>query len=209
MSIKSALIGATAIAIALTSFDLRPAAAAPIGGSAIGAAAKRRDRFQRSAQAADLSHQSGRAARGLRGDRRHDRGVAAANAQREYYERPYYAPRHYGYDDAGRVYGPPSYQYAPPVYHSAPVYQQRGYPQRDYYSRWGGSGGQPGYQVRRKRAGPDQLRQRGRPERPGAAARVKSTAGWQQLISSDSAERRLSGRRFRLWPHILRRKFTC
>ena len=34
----------------------------------------------------------------------------------------------------------PPYQYAPPAYHSRPVYQQR-----DYYSRWGGSGGQPGY----------------------------------------------------------------
>ena len=35
MILKSTLIGATAIAIALTSFDLRPAAAAPEGGAAI------------------------------------------------------------------------------------------------------------------------------------------------------------------------------
>ena len=35
MTIKSTLICATAIAIALTSFDLRPAAAAPQGGPAI------------------------------------------------------------------------------------------------------------------------------------------------------------------------------
>ncbi len=35
MILKSTLIGATAIAIALTSFDLRPAAAAPEGGPAI------------------------------------------------------------------------------------------------------------------------------------------------------------------------------
>ena len=68
MTIKSTLICATAIAIALTSFDLRPAAAAPQGGPA------------------------------------------------------------YGY------YAPPAYQY------SRPAYQHR-----DYYSRWGGSGGQPGY----------------------------------------------------------------
>jgi hypothetical protein len=76
---KSALIGATAIAIALTSFDLRPAAAWDGAGIA-----------QRTT---DVS-----AARKRRGD----------------------AP----------AYG--SYQ--------RPVYQQR-----DYYSRWGGSGGQPGY----------------------------------------------------------------
>jgi len=43
-----------------------------------------------------------------------------------------------------RYYGDPAYgpgYYAPPAYHySRPAYQQR-----DYYSRWGGSGGQPGY----------------------------------------------------------------
>jgi hypothetical protein len=51
-------------------------------------------------------------------------GIAAANSRRDYY---YGAP---AYD-----YGPPAYQY-----NERPVYQQR-----DYYSRWGGSGGQPGY----------------------------------------------------------------
>ena len=50
----------------------------------------------------------------------------------------YYEEPAYGY--YGGYAGPPAYQYAPPAYHSRPVYQQR-----DYYSRWGGSGGQPGY----------------------------------------------------------------
>jgi hypothetical protein len=77
MTVKSALICATAIAIALTSVDLRPAAAADGAGIA--------------QQSTDVS-----AARKRRG----------------------HAPRYY----------------------QRPVYQQR-----DYYSRWGGSGGQPGY----------------------------------------------------------------
>ena len=139
MTIKSALIGATAIAIALTSFDLRPAAAAPIGGSATvqpqsdatDFSAARKRRTYRTNPAVPLAAFG--AIVGTIG------AVAAANAQREYYERPYYAPRHYGYDDgpAYGSYGPPSYQYAPPVYHSAPVYQQRGYPQpqREWWQR--------------------------------------------------------------------------
>ena len=62
--------------------------------------------------------------------------IAAANARRDYYVAPGYygAPAYY---DDGPAYG----YYAPPAYHYArPTYQQR-----DYYSRWGGSGGQPGY----------------------------------------------------------------
>jgi len=84
MTIKSALICATAIALALTSFDPRPAAASDGAGIA--------------RQSIDFS-----AARKRRG----------------------YAPRYYG---------APAYSYQRPVYQ-----------QRDYYSRWGGSGGQPGY----------------------------------------------------------------
>lgn len=139
MTLKSALIGATAIAIALTSFDLRPAAAAPIGGSAtvqpqsdatdFGAARKRRTyRTNPAVPLAAFGAIAGTIT-----------GIAAANSRREYYERPYYAPRYYG-EPAYGYYGAPAYQYQ-----SAPVYQHRGYPQHDYYSRWGGSGGQPGY----------------------------------------------------------------
>ena len=67
-------------------------------------------------------------------------GIAAANARRDYYERPSYAPGYYGgpaYYDNGPAYG----YYAPPAYqYSQPVYQHRG-----YYGRWDGSGGRPGY----------------------------------------------------------------
>jgi len=136
---KPTLIGATAIAIALTSFDLRPAAAAPEGGLAIA---------KQNVGADELS-----AARKKRGGYRGSPGaplaafgaivgtigaVAAANARRDHYERHYYAP---GYYEEPAYYGGPAYGYAPRAYHyqQAPVYQ------RDYYSRWGGSGGQPGY----------------------------------------------------------------
>ena len=60
-------------------------------------------------------------------------GIAAANARRDYYERRYYAPRYY--DEPAYGYTPPAYQY----------YERPVYPHRDYYSRRGGSGGQPGY----------------------------------------------------------------
>ena len=145
MTPKSALIGATAIAIALTSFDLRPAAAAPQGGPAIvkqnagadeiSAARKRRRAVNPAVPLAAFG-----AILGTIG------AVAAANERRAYYDSYYHAPR-YGYYEApaygyygGGYAGPPAYQYAPPAYHSRPVYQHR-----DYYSRWGGSGGQPGY----------------------------------------------------------------
>ena len=131
MTIKFTLICATAIAIALTSFDLRPAAAAPQGGPAIvkqnvsadeiGAARKHR-RGYRGAPLAAFGAIAGTIA-----------GIAAANARRDYYERHYYAPGYYEAPVAG-YYAPPAYQY------SRPAYQHR-----DYYSRWGGSGGQPGY----------------------------------------------------------------
>jgi hypothetical protein len=141
MTLKAALISATAIAFALTSFDLRPAAAASDGSLAIA---------KQSASADELSAARKRRYRGNPAVPLAAFGaivgtigaIAAENQRREYYERPYYGPRAYGYYDgpAYGSYGPPAYQYAPPVYHSRPVYQQR-----DYYSRWGGSGGQPGY----------------------------------------------------------------
>jgi hypothetical protein len=143
MTTKSALIGVTAIAIALTSFDMRPAAAAPEGGPAIvkrnagadeiSAARKRRYRSNPAVPLAAFG-----AILGTIG------AVAAANNRREYYDGYYHAPRYRYYEEPAYGYyggyGPPAYQYAPPAYHSRPVYQQR-----DYYSRWGGSGGQPGY----------------------------------------------------------------
>jgi hypothetical protein len=148
MILKSTLIVATATAIALTSFDLRPAAAAPEGGPAIA---------KQNAGADEISSQRRKRRRGVNpaiplaafgavmgviG------GVAAANSRRDYYGAPAY-----GY------YEPPAYQYyEQPVYHRGYQhrgyeqrghqqrgYQQRGSQQRDYYSRWGGSGGQPGY----------------------------------------------------------------
>jgi hypothetical protein len=139
MTIKSALIGATAIAIALTtSSDLRPAVAASQGGPAIvkqkagadeiGAARKRRGyRGNPAVPLAAFGALAGTIAT-----------VAAANRRREYYDGYYHAPRYYeepayGYY-GGPAYGPPAHYYARPAY-----------PQHDYYSRWGGSGGQPGY----------------------------------------------------------------
>jgi hypothetical protein len=127
MTIKSTLICATAIAIALTSFDLRPAAAAPEGGPAI---------VKQNAGADEISAQRRKRRRGVNpaiplaafgaivGT---IASVAAANRQRDYYERQYYAPQ----------YGAPAYGYYAPrayQYHEAPVYQRRGY-----------YGGQPGY----------------------------------------------------------------
>ena len=124
MTIKSAVICATAIAIALTSFDLRPAAAASDGAGIaqhvtdFSAARKRRYRGNPAVPLAAFGAIAGTIA-----------GIEAANSQRGYYEPHYYGEPAYGY------YGPPAQQY-----YQRPVYQQR-----DYYSRWGGSGGQPGY----------------------------------------------------------------
>jgi hypothetical protein len=133
MILKSALIGATAIAIALTGFDLRPTVAAPLGGPAI---------TQQPSDATDFSAARKRRYRGNPGAPLAAFGaivgtigaIAAANSRREYYESPYYGGPAYGYYDA-----PPAYHY-----NNRPVYQ-RPFPQHDYYSRWGGSGGQPGY----------------------------------------------------------------
>ena len=134
MTMKSTLVAATAIAVALTSFDLRPAAAAPQGGAAItkqnvnadeiGAARKRR-RGHPGAPLAAFGAIAGTIA-----------GIAAANARRDYYAAPSYygAPAYYDVGPAYGYYAPPAYQYARPAYQH-----------RDYYSRWGGSGGQPGY----------------------------------------------------------------
>jgi hypothetical protein len=139
MTIKSVLVGATAIAIALTSFDMRPAAAAPEGGVAIAkqnggldeVSAQRKKRRYRGHPGAPLA-----AFGAIAGT---IAGIAAANSAPRYY----YAPGYYYDEPAYGYYGGPSYGYhAPRAYHyqSRPVYQHR-----DYYSRWGGSGGQPGY----------------------------------------------------------------
>jgi hypothetical protein len=142
MTTKSMLLCATATAIALASFDLRPAAAAPQGGPAIAKQNAGVDEFsaQRKKRRRGVNPAVPLAAFGaIVGT---IGAVAAANARRDYYERRVYAPG-YVYDEpAYGYYGGPAYgHYAPPAYHySRPVYQQR-----DYYSRWGGSGGQPGY----------------------------------------------------------------
>jgi len=149
MILKSTLIGATAIAIALTSFDLRPAAAAPEGGAAIA-----KQKFG----ADEFSSQRRRRGRGV-----HPAvplaafgaivgtigAVAAANSRRDYYERRTYAPGYYDEPAYGYYGGGPRYGYAAPrAYHyqQAPVYQRhyQAPPARDYYSRYGRSGGQPG-----------------------------------------------------------------
>jgi len=153
MILKSTLIGATAIAIALTSFDLRPAAAAPESGAAIAkqkvgadelsAARKRR----RQGMHPGVPLAAFGAIVGTIG------AVAAANSRRDYYERRTYAPGYYDEPAYGYYGGGPGYGYAAPrAYHyqQAPVYQRhyQAPPARDYYSRHGGSGGQPGYRGR-------------------------------------------------------------
>jgi hypothetical protein len=152
MILKSTLIGATAIAIALTSFDLRPAAAAPEGGPAIAkqsavdeVSAQRKKRSRRGVHPGVPLAAFG-AIIGTIG------AVAAANNRRDYYERRTYAPGYYEEPAYGYYGGGPAYGHAAPrAYHyqQAPVYQRHyGAPAhqgRDYYSRFGGSGGQPGY----------------------------------------------------------------
>ena len=136
MTLKSTLTCATAIAIALTSFNLTPAAAAPVGGPALAtpdsgatdfsAARKRRRGVNPAIPLAAFG-----AVMGIVG------GIAAAERRRDY-------ERHYYYEEPQAYYGGyggPAYGYhAPRAYRQAPVSQHR-----DYYSRWGGSGGQPGY----------------------------------------------------------------
>lgn len=139
MTIKSALIVATASAIALTSFDLRPAAAAPEGGPAIvkqntgadeiSAQRKRRRGVNPAVPLAAFGAIVGTIAT-----------VAAANRQREIYERHYYAP-HYGYAPqyGAPAYGPYAYQpyVAQPYVAPAPIYRHHGYRQ------WHGPVGAP------------------------------------------------------------------
>jgi|GEM_PF-4285389 len=155
MILKSTLIGATAIAIALTSFDLRPAAAAPEGGPAI--AKQKVDADELSAARKRRRHgvhpgvplAAFGAIIGTIG------AVAAANNRRDYYAPGYYEEPAYGYYGGGPGYAAPRayhYQQAPVYqrhYQQAPVHQRHyGAPAhqgRDYYSRFGGSGGQPGY----------------------------------------------------------------
>jgi hypothetical protein len=123
-SFKSTFVLTTAIAIALTSLDLRPAAATPESGPAIvkqnggefefGAARKRR-RY-RGNPAIPLAAFG--AIIGTIG------GIAAAQQRRDYYERQYDGP-YYG----GHVYHQP---YAAP----APVYRQYHHaPQRSFAGR--------------------------------------------------------------------------
>lgn len=116
-SLKSTLVLSTALAIALTSLDLRPAAATPESGPAIvkqnggefefGAARKRR-RY-RGNPAVPLAAFG--AIIGTIG------GIAAAQQRRDYYERRYDGPYYGGHDYGGYVYQQP---YAAP----APVYRQ-------------------------------------------------------------------------------------
>jgi hypothetical protein len=98
---KSALVVTTAAALALVSFDLRPAAAAPQSGPAIAkqnagadefsSARKRRRGVHPAVPLAAFGAIAGTIA-----------GIAAAERRRDYYER-----RHYGY--YGGYYGSPAY----------------------------------------------------------------------------------------------------
>ena len=117
---KSALVLTTAAAIALTSFDLRPAQAAPESSPAIG---KQNGADEFSAQ------RKWRRGRGV-----HPgvplaafgaivgtiAGIAAAERRREYYERPYAYGAPYGY--VPQVYAPQVY--APQVYEQPHGYAQ-------------------------------------------------------------------------------------
>ena len=107
---------ATAAAIALTSFDLRPAAAAPESGPAIVSrmrrvefGAERKRRRYRGNPAMPLAAFG--AIVGTIG------GIAAAQQRRDYYER-HYDGAAYGYYGAGHVYHglmrPPAISTAPP-----------------------------------------------------------------------------------------------
>src|ERR1043166_1301959 len=121
---KSALVLTTAAAIALTSFDLRPAQAAPDNGPAI-AKQNRADEFsaQRKRRRGGVNPAVPLAAFGVIAGT--IAGIAAAERRRDYYERPYYAPHAYGEYGYAQPYGyAPGY--APRVYHHPGVYG--GYP---------------------------------------------------------------------------------
>ena len=109
-----ALIGVTAVAIALTSFDLRPAAAAPQGGPAI---------VKQNAGADEISDQRKRRYRGnpavplaafgaLAGT---IATIAAANDRRAYYDSYYHAPAYGYYTGPTTYYSRPAYFYNPYV----------------------------------------------------------------------------------------------
>ena len=142
-SLKSTLVLTTALAIALTGLELRPAAATPESGPAIvkqnaGAdefsAARKRRRGRGVNPAIPLAAFG--AIVGTIG------GIAAAQQRRDYYERYYDGPHQGGY-----VYEQP---YVAP----APVYQQRGYQ------------GPPGYRGPYEPPGPAR-QNRGAPPAPG------------------------------------------
>ena len=129
MTSKSALILATAAVIALTSFDMRPAAAAPEGGPAVvkqnngteDFSAQRKRRRGRGVNPAIPLAAFG-ALIGTIG------AVAAANRQREYY----YGGGPYYYAEPQYV-PPPNYYYAQPQpyvrHHYAPAPQHYGHHQ--------------------------------------------------------------------------------
>ena len=130
---KSALVLTTAAAIALTSFDLRPAQAAPQSGPAI-AKQNGADEFsaQRKRRRGSVHPGVPLAAFGMIAGT--IAGIAAAERRRDYYERPYHGgPYAYGgYGYAPQVYAPPvyapSYGYAPRVYHHPGGYGRGVYP---------------------------------------------------------------------------------
>lgn len=119
---KSALVLTTAAAIALTSFDLRPAQAAPQGGPAL-AKQNTADEFsaQRKRRRGGAHPGVPLAAFGMIAGT--IAGIAAAERRRDYYERPYYrAPYAYGEYGYAQPYG-----YAPHGYHHPGVYGHPGY----------------------------------------------------------------------------------
>jgi len=135
MTFKTALIFATTAVIALGSFEMRPAAAAPEGGRATANqnaaddfSAQRKRRRGRGVNPAIPLAAFG-ALIGTIG------AVAAAQRQRDAYERQYYyAEQPYYYGAAPQYVAPPSYYYAQPRPYvrqhryvaPPPAYRQRG-----------------------------------------------------------------------------------
>jgi len=132
-SSRSAIVAATVAAIAFTSFDLRPAAAAPQAGSAIAknsgadelsGARKRRRGGHPGVPIAAFGAIVGTIA-----------GIAAAERRREIYEQPY------GYYGAGPGYYEAPVAAAPYAYGPQYGYQHQGYRHGGY----GGGSGHGGY----------------------------------------------------------------
>ena len=117
---RFALVLTTAAAIALTSFDLRPAQAAPDSGPAV-AKQNSADEFsaQRNRRRGSVHPGVPLAVFGMIAGT--IAGIAAAERRREYYERPTYGgPYAYGgYGYAPPVYAQP-YGYAPHAFHHHP-----------------------------------------------------------------------------------------